>query len=160
MSATRNQLSIILTSNCLDRVWAALILAVGAAASGSAVSMYFAFWGLSILRRTDSRNTGKSFLEQLFGRLLPRGLKGLSLSRLNCAGLGSKLLHYRARQKRIPSPEELLTSARQLGVRLVACSMSMDMLGLKRDELIDGIEYGGVATCLADVHRSGATLFI
>ena len=147
MTERENRLCIILTSNDLDRVWAALILANGAAASGMGVTMFFAFWGLSILRKEKGPKVAKSFLGRMFGLLLPRGTRRLSLSKFNFAGAGPAIMNYIARKQHVASPGELLKTAREFGVRFIACEMSMDMLGLTREELIDGAELGGVATC-------------
>lgn len=156
----QNRLSIIVTSNDLDRVWAALILAVGAASSGMAVSMFWAFWGLSVLRKEPAGRVEKPMMDRLFAMMLPRGINRLKLSKLNMAGIGSRVMKYTARKKKAPLPSELLVTARELGVRLVACQMSMEMMGLTRDELIDGLVYGGVATYLADASKAQITLFI
>jgi peroxiredoxin family protein len=157
-----NRLSVILTSNDLDRVWAALILAVGAASSGLEVSMFFAFWGLSVLRREGAANghPRHTLLERMFGIMLPKGPHYLKLSKMNLAGIGPALFRHVARVKNIACPDELLRTAQELGVKLIACEMSMGMMGLKREELIDGVQYGGVATCLGDACKSKATLFV
>jgi peroxiredoxin family protein len=156
------RLTIILTSNDMDKVWAALILAVGAASSGLAVSMFFSFWGLSVLRKRTGAagHMKKPLLERMFGLMLPKGPGHLKLSKMNMAGLGPKVFRHVARLKNIASPIELLDTARELGVRLVACQMTMDMMGLRREEMIEGVESGGVATCLGDACHSKATLFI
>ena len=163
-TATENRLSIILSCNDLDRVWAALILAVGAASSGMAVSMFFAFWGLCVLRRRNGNghngNGHKSLRERMFGLMLPRGTGDLHLSKMNMGGCGPALFRHVAREKHVLCPDELLDTARDLGVRFIACQMSMDMMGLKQEDMMDGVVYGGVATCLADSCKSKATLFI
>lgn len=160
MSDKENRLSLVVTSNDLDRVWPALILAVGAAASGMQVSIFWAFWGLTVLRRENPGRVSKPLLNRLFGWMMPRGINQLRLSKLNLAGLGTAMMRSIAKKKNVASPSELLVTARELGVRLIACQMSMDLLGVTRAELIDGLEYGGVAMCLADARDAAIALFI
>jgi peroxiredoxin family protein len=160
MSDKENRLSLVVTSNDLDRVWPALILAVGAAACDMQVTVFWAFWGLTVLRRENPGRVSKPLLNRLLGWMMPRGVNQLRLSKLNLAGLGTVMMRNIARKKNVALPSELLATARELGVRLVACQMSMDLLGVTRAELIDGLEYGGVATFLADARNAAITLFI
>jgi peroxiredoxin family protein len=160
MSDRENRLALVVTSNDLDRVWPALILAVGAAASGMQVSIFWAFWGLTVLRRENPGRVSKPLLNRLFGWMMPRGINQLRLAKLNLAGLGTAMMRSIAKKKNVASPSELLVTARELGVRQIACQMSMDLLGVTRAELIDGLEYGGVAMCLADARDAAIALFI
>ncbi len=153
------RISIVVMSGDYDRVLAAFVIATGAAAMGLQVSMFFTFWGLGVLRQ-NRRLRGKGLLEKAFTLLTPAGAEELSLSRLNFAGLGLRLLKRQMRQRNISSLGELIAFARDLGVRMVACQMSMDVMGIKPDELQPGLETGGVATFLADATKSKATLFI
>jgi peroxiredoxin family protein len=153
------RISIVVMSGDYDRVLAAFVIATGAAAMGLQVSMFFTFWGLGVLRQ-NRRLRGKGLLEKAFTLLTPAGAEELSLSRLNFAGLGLRLLKRQMRQRNISSLSELIAFARDLGVRMVACQMSMDVMGIKPEELQPGLETGGVATFLADATKSKATLFI
>jgi peroxiredoxin family protein len=154
-----NRLSMVVFSGDLDRVLAAFVIASGAAASGMEVSMFFTFWGLTALRqRRESR--GKTLFQKLMGWMTPVGIRGLGVSKMNFGGIGAKMLRTMMRQQGVPQPEEMAQMARELGVRIVACQMSMDVMGIHKEELIDGVEVGGVATFLGEATRSKATLFI
>ena len=154
-----NRLSMVVFSGDLDRVLASFVIASGAAASGMEVSMFFTFWGLTALRqRRESR--GKTLFQKLMGWMTPVGIRGLGVSKMNFGGIGAKMLRTMMRQQGVPQPEEMAQMARELGVRIVACQMSMDVMGIHKEELIDGVEVGGVATFLGEATRSKATLFI
>lgn len=154
-----NRLSMVVFSGDLDRVLAAFVIASGAAASGMEVSMFFTFWGLTALRqKRESR--GKTFLQKLMGWMTPLGTRGLGVSKMNFGGIGAKMLRTMMRQQGVPQIEEMAQMARDLGVRIVACQMSMDVMGIHKEELIDGIEVGGVATFLGDATKSKVSLFI
>jgi peroxiredoxin family protein len=154
-----NRVSIIVFSGDLDKVLPAFIIATGAAAMGMHVSLFFTFWGLNALKKRRDLS-GKGFLEKLFALMTPVGTEGLGVSKMNFFGIGAKLLRTLMKRKQVASLEELAQMAREMGVRIIACQMSMDVLGLTKDELWDGIEVGGVATFLADATKSRVTLFI
>ena len=147
-------------SGDLDKTIAAFIMANGAAAMGREVTIFFTFWGLNILRRSKKVKTKKSFIEKMFGMMMPRGTKKLGLSRMNMGGAGAKMIRAVMKSKGVSSLEELIQNAIDHGVRLVACQMSMDIMGIKQEELIDGIELGGVATFLGSGEQSNMSLFI
>lgn len=152
--------AIIVFSGDLDRAIASFIIANGAAAMGRKVTMFFTFWGLNILRKPDKVSVPKDFLSKMFGMMMPRGSKKLALSRMNMAGIGPKLIRYLMRKKNLFSLEDLIQQAMRNGVRIVACNMSMDIMGIKREELIDGVEVGGVASFIGAAEQSDASLFI
>ena len=127
---------------------------------GRRVTMFFTFWGLNILRRPEKVSAAKSFIERMFGFMMPRGTKKLGLSRMNMGGLGAKMIRGIMKEKGVSSLEELIDSARGHGVRLVACQMSMDIMGIRKEELIDGVELGGVSTFLGSGEQSDMSLFI
>jgi peroxiredoxin family protein len=154
-----NRVSLVVFSGDLDKVLAAFVIATGAAAVGMEVSIFFTFWGLSALKKSR-RIRGKKLLEQAFALLTPGNTNSLGLSQRNFGGIGAKLMRKMMRANGIASVEELVRMARDLGVRFVACQMSMDVMGISKDELLDGIEVGGVATFLGDAARSKASLFI
>jgi peroxiredoxin family protein len=139
---------------------AALIIANGAAASGYDVTLFFTFWGLSLLRKPTKISVKKGILESMFGIMLPRGVRKLNLSKMHMTGMGTGMMNYIMKKKNVIPLPELLEQALENGVRLVACTMTMDIMGLKREELIDGVEEGGVALYVDDLATSTANLFI
>ena len=160
VAAAQNDKTFVVFSGDLDKTIAAFIMANGAAAMGRKVTMFFTFWGLNILRRPKRVSVVKTFIERMFGFMMPRGSKKLGLSRMNMGGLGAKMIRYIMKSKGVSSLEELMDSARAHGVRLVACQMSMDIMGIRQEELIDGVELGGVATFLGSGEQSDMSLFI
>ncbi len=159
-AAARNDKTFVVFSGDLDKTIAAFIMANGAAAMGRSVTMFFTFWGLNILRRPEKVPTVKGFVERMFGAMMPRGTRRLGLSRMNMGGLGAKMIRGVMREKGVSSLEELIDSARAHGVRLVACQMSMDIMGIRKEELLDGVELGGVSTFLGSGEQSDMSLFI
>lgn len=156
----QNDKTFVVFSGDLDKTIAAFIMANGAAAMGRKVTIFFTFWGLNILRRTDKVRVKKSFIEKMFGIMMPRGTKLLGLSRMNMGGMGAKMIRGIMKSKGVSSLEELIESAKTHGVRLVACQMSMDIMGIHKEELIDGVELGGVSTFLGSGEQSDMSLFI
>ncbi|HOT23940.1 MAG TPA: DsrE/DsrF/DrsH-like family protein [Thermoleophilia bacterium] len=154
--------TIILFSGDFDRAMAALIIANGAAAMGDDVTIFCTFWGLSILRKPEkpSADSRKSVLQRAFGAMMPRGTKKLGLSKMNFAGAGAPLMRKAAKDAGGMSLEELFATAREQGVKFIACTLSMDILGFKKEELIDGIEYAGVASYLGEADEANVNLFI
>ncbi|MBO7373897.1 MAG: DsrE/DsrF/DrsH-like family protein [Oscillospiraceae bacterium] len=159
-AVVQNDKTFVVFSGDLDKTIAAFIMANGAAAMGRRVTMFFTFWGLNILRRPEKVSVAKSFIERMFGSMMPRGTKKLGLSRMNMGGLGAKMIRGIMKEKGVSSLEDLIESARSHGVRLVACQMSMDIMGIKKEELIDGVELGGVSTFLGSGEQSDMSLFI
>lgn len=154
-----NKVSIIVFSGDLDKVLASFVIATGAATLGMDVSMFFAFWGLNALKKRRDLS-GKNFLEKMFALMTPAGTEGLGVSKMNFFGIGAKMLRAMMKQKRVASLEELVEMARDFGVKIIACQMAMEVMGVKPDELWDGIEFGGVASFLAEAQKSKVTLFI
>ena len=152
--------TIIVFDGDMDKVMASLIIANGAAAMGRKVTMFYTFWGLNALRKSNNVKVKKTFVEKMFGRMMPRGLGKLSLSKMNMLGMGKSMMKSVMRQKNVSSLEELMQSAMQSGVKMIACTMSMDVMGIKEEELIDGVELAGVATYLGDAELSNVNLFI
>ena len=156
----QNDKTFVVFSGDLDKTIAAFIIANGAAAMGRKVTMFFTFWGLNILRKPQKVNVAKTFIEKMFGIMMPRGTTKLGLSRMNMGGAGAKMIRGIMKQKGISSLEELIESAKSHGVRIVACQMSMDIMGIHQEELIDGVELGGVATFIGSGEESDMSLFI
>ena len=156
----QNDKTFVVFSGDLDKTIAAFIIANGAAAMGRKVTMFFTFWGLNILRRPQKVSVTKTFIEKMFGIMMPRGTTKLGLSRMNMGGAGAKMIRGIMKQKGISSLEDLIESAKSHGVRIVACQMSMDIMGIHQEELIDGVELGGVATFIGSGEESDMSLFI
>ena len=152
--------TIIVFSGDLDKVLASFIIANGAAAMGRPVTMFFTFWGLTALRKSQKQPVKKTFMESMFGAMLPRGTKKLRLSRMNMAGMGTAMMKKIMNDKNVDSLETLIEKAIGQGVKIVACTMSMDVMGIKKEELIDGVELGGVGAYLGDAEESNVNLFI
>jgi peroxiredoxin family protein/TusA-related sulfurtransferase/rhodanese-related sulfurtransferase len=152
--------TIIVFDGDLDKVIASFIIANGAAAMGRRVTMFFTFWGLNVLRKTQKQNVKKSFIEKMFGFMMPRGISKLKLSKMNMGGLGTAMMKKIMNDKNVDSLEELVRKAMKAGVKIVACTMSMDVMGIKEEELIEGVELGGVGAYLADAEESNVNLFI
>ena len=152
--------TLIVFSGDLDKVLASFIIANGAAAMGRPVTMFFTFWGLNALRKTEKQSVRKPFIEKMFGAMMPRGTRRLKLSRMNMAGMGTKMMKKVMKDKNVESLEELMQHAMASGIKLVACTMSMDVMGITREELIDGVELAGVASYLGDAEEANVNLFI
>jgi peroxiredoxin family protein/TusA-related sulfurtransferase/rhodanese-related sulfurtransferase len=159
-SNTQNGKSMVVFDGDLDKAIAAFIIANGAASMGRPVTMFFTFWGLNILRKPEKQKVKKSFIENMFGGMMPRGVNKLKLSNMNMLGMGSKMMKSIMKAKNVTSLEELIKSAMASGVRIIACTMSMDVMGIREEELIDGVEFAGVATYLASAEESDVNLFI
>ena len=144
----------------MDKALAAFIIANGAVAMGSPVTMFFTFWGLNILRKPEKRKVEKSLIEKMFGAMMPRGAGKLKLSKMNMGGMGTRMMKKVMADKNVDSLEKLMNQAMKNGVKLVACTMSMDVMGIRKEEIIDGVEFAGVATYLGDAENSNVNLFI
>ncbi|MCG3177784.1 MAG: Coenzyme A disulfide reductase [Phycisphaerae bacterium] len=148
-------------SGSMDKALAALVLANGAAANGMPSTLFFTFWGLSLLRRPRvARGQKRSLLDRMFAWMLPAGGRKMKLSQWHFAGAGRWLMNRRMKGKNVMNLDELLASARSAGVRLVACRMSMDMLGLRDADLLEGVEFGGVASFMDTAAAGRVSLFI
>ncbi len=154
-----DRLSMVVFSGELDKAIASFIIATGAAAMGLEVSMFFTFWGLSVIKK-QKQYEGKNILEKGFAAMLPGNTQGLGLSQMNFFGAGSRIIRKLMNDHDVASLEEMVSMAQEFGVRMVACEMSRELLGISDDELMDGVEHGGVATFVGDAARSKGALFI
>lgn len=155
--------TIIVFSGDYDRLMAAFIIANGAAAMDDEVTMFFTFWGLSALRKvnpTEPPSKKKSGLQTAFSAMLPKNAEKLTLSKFNFGGAGRFMMKKVMKAENVMTVAELLDTAREQDIKLIACTMSMDVLGISKEELIDGIEYAGVATYLGEADESNVNLFI
>jgi len=155
-----NRATIVVFSGDLDKVLAGFVIATGAAAAGLETSMFFTFWGLAALKKKGAAGGPKNVMEKMFGMMTPSSSESLGTSKMNFFGMGAVMLRKMMKDKEIASLEELMQLARELDVKMIACTMSMDAIGVSKQELVDGLEYGGVATYMADAASSRVTLFI
>ncbi len=152
--------NIIVFSGDLDKAIASFIIANGCAAMGRKTTMFFTFWGLNVLRKPEKVAVKKNFISKMFGAMMPRGPKKLGLSNMNMGGMGAKMIKGIMKKNNVDALEDMIELAKKNGVELVACTMSMDLMGLQLEELIDGVKPGGVATMLANAEESDMSLFI
>ena len=153
-----SNMTMVVFSGDLDKAIAAFIIANGALTIGKKVTMFFTFWGLSILKKKNLAK--KSFIEKMFAMMLPKNSQDLPVSKMNFFGIGAKMIRSVMKKKNIMSLEELMKKAKDLGVNITACTMSMDVMGISKEELIDGINYGGVGQYLGEAEKSNNNLFI
>ena len=155
-----NKLVIFAWSGELDRIWPTLILATTGAAMGKETTVFFTFWGLFPLVKNQVRITGENWMQKMLSVMNRGGDDHLKLSKMNFAGAGPAMMKHLADEHKVASPHELLEMAKELGVHLIPCQMTMDLLGLKREDLIDGLdEPAGATKALADA-EGAITLFI
>lgn len=152
--------TLIVFSGDLDKVLASFIIANGAAAMGRPVTMFFTFWGLNALRKSNGPHVKKPFIEKMFGFMMPKGSRKLTLSKMNMGGMGTAMMKKVMKDKHVNSLEELMKDAMANGVKLIACTMSMDIMGITKEEILDGVEYAGVASYLGDAEEANVNLFI
>ncbi|WP_416151656.1 DsrE/DsrF/DrsH-like family protein [Salipaludibacillus sp. HK11] len=156
----KKKTTIILFSGDYDKAIAAFIIANGAAAYDHEVTIFSTFWGLNAFRKDQQVSVKKGLLEKMFGKMMPRGANKMGLSKMNFAGMGPKMIkHVMKKHNAMPLPD-LIDMAKEQDVKLVACTMTMDLLGLQQEELIDGLEYAGVAAYLGDAEQGNVNLFI
>ncbi|MBO6262175.1 MAG: FAD-dependent oxidoreductase [Bacilli bacterium] len=154
-----NGQTIVVFSNDLDKALASFIIANGAKASGKDVTMFFTFWGLNILRKSNV-SIKKGFIDKMFGFMMPKGAEKLTLSKMNMGGMGSAMMKWVMKNKNISTLSELIQQAQDSGVKFIACNMSMDVMGIKEEELIDGVEISGVAKYISESNNANSNLFI
>jgi peroxiredoxin family protein/rhodanese-related sulfurtransferase/TusA-related sulfurtransferase len=156
----KNNKTMVVFSGDLDKAIAAFIIANGAVAMGSKVTILFTFWGLNVIRKPEKVSVKKGLVDSMFGFMMPRGSKKLKLSQMHMMGMGAKMIRSVMKNKNISSLEDLIKSAIDSGVEVVACSMSMDVMGITEAELIDGVKIGGVGYYLGEAENSNVNLFI
>lgn len=157
----KNKLTIIAWGGDLDRIWPTTILATTAAASGMESSVFFTFWGLFAIVKPEVRVTGSNWMQKMMSVMNPGSAQRAKLSRYQFAGAGPRMFKRLARKHQVARPEELIATAQDLGVRLIPCQMTMDLLGLKREHLLDGLEEPiGAATAIAEMREASVSLFI
>jgi peroxiredoxin family protein len=156
-----DRVTIVVLSGDMDRVMAAFIIATGAAAMGMQVTMFFTFWGLNAIRRKGSSSAAKDWLRRAFGFLNKGGAERLPLSRFHFGGLGTRMMKRVMRTNRMPDVPELLQTAQEMGVKLIACTTTLGLMGISKDTLIEGVDQlAGVTTYLAEAKQGSVNLFI
>jgi peroxiredoxin family protein len=156
----KKKTTIVLFSGDYDKAMAAYIIANGAAAYDHQVTIFHTFWGLNALRKEENIAVKKGFMEKMFGKMMPRGADKMGLSKMNFAGFGPKMIKDVMKKHNAMTLPQLIEMAQEQDVKLVACTMTMDLLGLQQEELLDGIDYAGVAAYLADAEEGNVNLFI
>ena len=159
-SGTAKNKSIVMFSDDLDKAIATFVIANGAAAMGSKMSIFFTFWGLNVIKKQKPEAVSKDFMGKMFGMMMPKSSKKLGLSKMNMFGMGPKMIRMVMKNKKIDSLESLMQQAHESGVEFIACTMSMDVMGVKKEELHDYVTYGGVAAYLERAEEANVNLFI
>jgi peroxiredoxin family protein len=160
--ATDPKVSMIVFSGDLDKVLASFVIATGAVAMGMEAVMFFTFWGTPVLRDKNKAVGGKDTMSKMFGTMLPKGTSEVKLSKMNMAGMGTAMMKSLMKKKNVASLEQMLAMAEELGVKIYVCEMSMDLMGFKREEMIDyeNLTFCGVAKFLEEAGNSRIQLFI
>lgn len=159
---TKDQITIVVFSGDLDKLMAALIMATGATAMDTKVKLFFTFWATAALRDRKKRGKGKNFMSKMFGIMLPKGSSKVKLSKMNMMGAGTAMLKKLMKKKNVASLEEMFKTAADFGVEINVCEMTMNLMGFKKEELIDypRMTICGVGTFLSDASESKVQLFI
>ena len=159
---TKDQLSMVVFSGDLDKILAAMIISTGAAAYDMKVKLFFTFWATAALRNPKKSVKGKNFMEKMFGMMLPKGNKKVKLSKMNMCGMGTSMIKGIMKKHNVASLDEMFKTAGEMGVEINICEMSMNLMGFKKEEMIDypKMNICGVATFLADASESKVQLFI
>ena len=155
-----DHLTLVLFSGDFDKAMAAFIIANGGIAMDMKVTIFATFWGLDVLKKSSFNTAGRGFLEKMVLAMRPKGAGKLGTSKMNFGGIGPKLFKFMMKSKNVEQLESLIKMAQDYGVRIIACQMTVDLMGLKSSDLIDGVESGGVGAFLASSSHSNTTLFI
>ena len=158
----KDQLSIAVVSGDMDKILAAMVISIAAAAMDTQVKLFFSFWSLSALRDPKKKAPGKDFISKMFGIMLPNGKNKLALSNMNMAGMGPMMIKMLMKKQNVMSLEKMFEEAGELGIEITVCEMSMGLMGFKKEEIIDypHLRYAGAATFVADAGESSIQLFI
>ena len=160
LQETKDGATMVVFSGDLDKALASFIIANGAAAYGKQVTMFFTFWGLNVIKRPEKVSVAKRGMERMFDIMLPNHAGQLPISKMNMSGVGSKMIQAVMKQKNVDSLPVMIAQAQKMGVKMVACTMSMDIMGIKEEEIIAGVDFGGVATYIGDTMDANLNLFI
>lgn len=160
LTETKDGATMVVFSGDLDKAIASFIIANGAAAYGKEVTMFFTFWGLNVIKKPQRGNVAKRGLEKMFDLMLPKHAGQLPISKMNMGGMGAKMIQAVMKQKNVDSLPAMIEQAQKMGVKMVACTMSMDIMGIKEEEIMDGVDFGGVATYIGDSMDANLNLFM
>ena len=160
LEVNNGNMTMVLFSGDFDKAFAAFIIANGAIAMGKEVTMFVTFWGLDAIKKPAFSTSGRGFLEKMVLAMRPKGPNKLATSKMNFAGIGPKLFRYMMKKKNVEQLQSMIEMAQEFGVRIVACQMSMDVMGMKKEDLLDGVEVGGVALFLNSSYQSNTTIFV
>lgn len=160
VAVDKNGATLVVFSGDLDKAIASFIIATGAASMGKKVTMFFTFWGLNILKKQEKPSVKKDAMEKMFDIMLPKHAGKLPLSQMNMMGMGPAMIKQIMKKHNVDDLETLITNAIKMGVNVVACTMSMELMGIKKEEFFDDVELGGVASYLGAAEDSGLNLFI
>jgi len=161
-NARKDQLSIAVVSGDMDKILATMVISLAAAAMDTKVKLFFSFWALSALRARNKKAEGKDIISKMFGLMLPKGKNKLKLSNMNMAGMGPMMIKYLMKKQGVLSLNQMFEQAGELGIEIVVCEMSMNLMGFKKEEMIDypHLSYAGAATFVCDANESSMQLFI
>ncbi|MFZ2552725.1 MAG: DsrE/DsrF/DrsH-like family protein, partial [Trichococcus flocculiformis] len=160
LQETKDGATMVVFSGDLDKALASFIIANGAAAYGKPVTMFFTFWGLNVIKRPEKVSVVKRGMEKMFDIMLPKHAGQLPISKMNMGGMGSKMIQAVMKQKNVDPLPVMIAQAQKMGVKMVACTMSMDIMGIKEEEIIEGVDFGGVAAYIGDTMDANLNLFI
>jgi peroxiredoxin family protein len=161
-NSRKDQLSMAIVSGDMDKILAAMVISLAAAAMDTHVKLFFSFWSLSALRDNKKKAKGKDFISKMFGIMLPKGKNKLKLSKMNMAGMGPVMIKSLMKKQGVLSLDQMFKEAAELGIEITICEMSMNLMGFKKEEMIDypNIRYAGATTFVADANESSIQLFI
>ena len=161
-NSRKDQLSIAIVSGDLDKILAAMVISLAAAAQDTKVRLFFSFWSLSALRDRRKKATGKDFISKMFGLMLPNGKNKLKLSKMNMAGMGPMMIKYLMKKQGVLSLDQMFKEAAEMGIEITICEMSMNLMGFKKEEMTDypNLRYAGATTFVAEANESSTQLFI
>jgi len=161
-NSRKDQLSIAIVSGDLDKILAAMVLSLAAAALDTKVKLFFSFWSLSALRDSRKKAKGKDVISKMFGFMLPRGRNKLKLSKMNMAGMGPMMIKSLMKKQGVLSLDQMFKEAAELGIEITVCEMSMNLMGFKKEEMIDypNLRFAGATTFISEANESSLQLFI
>jgi peroxiredoxin family protein len=161
-NSRKDQLSMAIVSGDMDKILAAMVISLAAAAMDTHVKLFFSFWSLSALRDKNKKAKGKDFISKMFGMMLPKGKNSLKLSNMNMAGMGPVMIKSLMKKQNVLSLDQMFKEAAELGIEITVCEMSMNLMGFRKEEMIDypNIRYAGATTFVADAGESSIQLFI
>ena len=160
MVETKDGATMVVFSGDMDKALASFIIATGAKSMGKDVTMFFTFWGLNVIKDPNAPKKNKAGLDKAFSMMMPKSASKLPISNMNMFGLGSKMIQYVMKKKKVDALTEIIEKADKLGVKMVACTMSMDIMAIDEDELLPNVNFGGVGTYLGDAENGNLNLFI